>query len=277
MSAPEHRILDKLKKLLAQAEGTDNEHEADAFLSQAQAMASRHSIDLALARRALAKTQKREQPTQRTIPIGEARSLGNARFVNLFLAVASNNDCKTNIASNSTFLVAYGFPSDIEVAETLYMHLAVQMAEAAKAFLAAGDWRGEKTWDPRRGWVAVNAKAARLTFYDAFIDRIAARLTAARQQAEAQAEADLQAEREAHSQAGRDASAPSAALVLADKRAEVNDFYKSTSNARGSWGGSRAVGASSSARRAGRRAGDAARLHPTQAMPSSRKQLPPTD
>ena len=32
------RIIDKIGKLLAQAEGTSNEHEADAFVSRAQEM-----------------------------------------------------------------------------------------------------------------------------------------------------------------------------------------------------------------------------------------------
>ena len=44
------RLVDRIGKLLAQAEGTDNEHEAAAFVERAQALATAYAVDLELAR-----------------------------------------------------------------------------------------------------------------------------------------------------------------------------------------------------------------------------------
>jgi hypothetical protein len=44
------RLVDRVGKLLAQAEGTDNEHEAAAFVERAQQLATEHAVDLELAR-----------------------------------------------------------------------------------------------------------------------------------------------------------------------------------------------------------------------------------
>ncbi|MEO6794476.1 MAG: DUF2786 domain-containing protein, partial [Mycobacterium sp.] len=43
-------MLARIAALLRQAEGTDNAHEADAFMSAAQRLATATSIDLAVAR-----------------------------------------------------------------------------------------------------------------------------------------------------------------------------------------------------------------------------------
>ena len=40
------RLVDRVGKLLAQAEGTDNEHEAAAFVERAQQLATEHAVDL---------------------------------------------------------------------------------------------------------------------------------------------------------------------------------------------------------------------------------------
>ena len=42
--------MDKIGKLLAQAEGTSNEHEAEAFVTRAQELATAYAVDLELAR-----------------------------------------------------------------------------------------------------------------------------------------------------------------------------------------------------------------------------------
>lgn len=256
-------ILDKISKVLAKAENTDNEHEADAFLAQAQRMATAHSIDLAVARRHVAKAQRREAPVQKTVDIGAPRAVGNARMVSLFVAIADNNDVTCNVAHNSTFVVAFGFPSDIEVVETLYAHVAFQMVQAANDYLRSGEHKDEYVWNPRREtFTAPSAKTARLSFYDAFTGRIRTRLRVARAHAETDA-------------AGADVGAGTGtALVLADKRAEVADFYRRTSTARGTWRGSRGSTASSrAARRAGARAGDRARLSATPTLPGGRREV----
>jgi hypothetical protein len=44
------KMLARIAALLRQAEGTDNQHEADAFMAAAQRLATATSIDLAVAR-----------------------------------------------------------------------------------------------------------------------------------------------------------------------------------------------------------------------------------
>lgn len=261
-------ILNRIAKVLALAESTDNEHEADAFMKKAQEMATQHSIELAVARRHVAKSQQRETPTMRTIEIGVSKSVGNAKMVELFLAIARTNDLTCNIAHNSTYVIAFGFPSDIEVVETLYMHIAHQMVGGANAYLKTGAHRDEVVYDPRtRRYRTPSGRAARLAFYDAFTSRIAARL----QEAATAAENAIENARLA------DADEPESvgtALVLADKRAEISDFYANTSDARGSWRGGRSkVATPNSARAAGRKAGNSARLSAMPTLPGGKKSL----
>lgn len=261
-------ILEKIAKVLAKAENTDNEHEADAFLAHAQFLASKHSIDLAQARRHVAKSQQRETPTMRTIDIGAPRAVGNAKMVSLFLTIGRANDVKCNIAHNSTYVVAFGFPSDIEVAEALYAHLVPQMVQAANAYLKTGAFRDEVVYDRRNHeFRAPSARAARLSFYDAFISRIADRLAEAKAKAEQAFDTEVEGE--------TTETSTSSALVLAEKKAEIEEFYSAKSTARGSWRGNRrsASTVSSSATSAGFAAGDRARLTATPTLPGGRQAL----
>jgi hypothetical protein len=57
------------------AEGTDNTHEAEAFMAAAQRLATATSIDLAVARSHSAMRTAAQAPVQRTIGIGTARKL----------------------------------------------------------------------------------------------------------------------------------------------------------------------------------------------------------
>ena len=73
------KMLARIAALLRQAEGTDNPHEADAFMAAAaQRLATATSIDLAVARSHAAKRTKAQTPVQRTITIGNAGTRGCA-------------------------------------------------------------------------------------------------------------------------------------------------------------------------------------------------------
>lgn len=259
-------ILEKIAKVLAKAERTDNEHEADAFFKHAQLLASRHSIDLARARSTIAKSEKREEPIQRTITVGAKGAMGNARMVSLFLEIARANDLKCNIAHNSTYVVAFGFPSDIEVTEALYANLVHQMVEGANAYLKSGAHKDDAVWCYRTGqFKPVNGRTARLNFYDSFTSRIGGRLSEAKREAEAAAKA-ADEDRQVELSSGTE-------LVLAEKKAEVDAFYEKRSNARGSWrGGSRSTNSGSqSARNAGWAAGGNARMGSNTSLPAAKK------
>ena len=163
--------------------------------------------------------------------------------------IANANDVKCDVASNSTFVYAYGFAEDIDASHALYASLVMQMVRASEAYIASGTHRPTPTI------------TARINFQLAFGARIGKRLSEAREQAQ----------REATS--GRD-SRPGTAIALRDKDIELKDFYRETSEARGTWRATSATaGYSSSARRAGDRAGRRARLGNSPELAGARSAL----
>lgn len=243
------KLLARIAALLRQAEGTDNPHEADAFLSAAQRLATASSIDLAVARSHAAKRSPAQGPIQRTVTIGAAGTKGLRTYVQLFVLIASANDVRCDIASNSTFLYAYGFAEDIDATHALYASLVVQMVRASDAYLASGAHRPTPTI------------TARLNFQLAFGARVGQRLAEAREEARNEATKDRR-------------RPPGTAIALRDKDLELRDYYHTTSKARGTWQAHRAsAGYSSAARRAGDRAGRRARLGNSPELPGSRSAL----
>jgi Protein of unknown function (DUF2786) len=230
------KMLARIAALLRQAEGTDNAHEAEAFMAAAQRLATATSIDLAVARSHATERTKAQTPVQRTITIGNAGTRGLRTYVQLFTAIAHANDVKCDIASNSTFVYAYGFAEDIDASHALYASLVTQMVKASEAYIASGAHKPTPTI------------TARINFQLAFGARIGQRLAEAREQARREATRGRRRE-------------PGTAIALRDKDLELKDFYRETSEARGTWRPTSATaGYSSSARRAGDRAGKRARL-----------------
>jgi hypothetical protein len=229
-------MLARIAALLRQAEGTDNQHEADAFMAAAQRLATATSIDLAVARAHSEQRTKAQLPVQRTITIGNAGTRGLRTYVQLFVLIAQANDVKCDVASNSTFVYAYGFAEDIDASHALYASLVLQMVKASETYIGSGAHRPTPTI------------TARINFQLAFGARVGQRLVQARE------EAQLAATK------GRD-SQPGTAIALRNKDIELKDFYRQTSAARGTWRATSATaGYSSAARRAGDRAGRNARL-----------------
>ncbi len=167
----------------------------------------------------------------------------------LFVLIAAANDVRCDIATNSTFLYAYGFTEDIDATHALYASLVVQMVRASDAYLATGAHRPTPTI------------TARLNFQLAFGARVGQRLAEAREQAQQEVAKDR-------------SRAPGTAIALRDKEVELRDFYRSASKARGTWRASSAsAGYSSAARRAGDRAGRRARLGNSPELPGARSAL----
>ncbi|MFM9378374.1 DUF2786 domain-containing protein [Gordonia sp. VNK21] len=259
----DEKLLTRIGGLLRQAEGTDNEHEAQAFMAAAQRLATASSIDLAVARAHDPALRKRSVPITRKITVGQAGKRGLRTFVQLFVQIARANDITCDVASNSTYVIAYGFEADIDAVQALYASLVVQMVAASSAYLKSGEYKNQtarqvvtRTEGRRRRRVVeekpLSPITARLNFQSAFAERIGARLARARDEEREQALARDQAEGAARS---------STAIALRDKEIEVADYYSSASQARGTWRPSSAsAGYSSAARRAGDRAGRRARL-----------------
>ena len=271
--------LTRIAALLRKAEGTDNSHEADAYLQAAQRLATLASVDLAVARAHTRGAERRATPVQRTVQIGEAGKRGLRTYVQLFLAIAHANDLTCDVARNSTLVFAYGFEPDIDAVEALYASLVVQMVRASDAFISAGGHTADlvhrrtgSTSAPggrrRISWESrpVHPTSARITFHQAFAVRVAERLHAARAAARAEAVA---ADPVPVGQSG------SVEIVLRDRELELADHYRSNSRARGTWSGHRPVGAfSASSAAAGDRAGRRARLGGEAAIGGSAPALP---
>ncbi|BDH55697.1 hypothetical protein MTP03_06360 [Tsukamurella sp. PLM1] len=172
------------------------------------------------------------------------------------------------MASNSTFVFAYGFAEDVDACEALYASLVIQMVRASDAYLRSGAHKSETVQQlyedrrTRRRWVEtkpVAAVTARINFQSAFAARIGARLAEARAAETAQATAQGE---------------PGTAVALRDKELELKSFYREQSSARGRWRGSSAsAGYSDGARRAGDRAGRSARLGDTSELGGGRGEL----
>jgi len=243
------KMLARIAALLRQAEGTDNANEAEAFMAAAQRLATATSIDLAVARAHSATRSAAQAPTQRTITIGEPGTRGLRTYVQLFAVIAAANDVRCDVASNSTFVYAYGFPEDIDASHALYASLVVQMVRTCDAYLATGAHRPTPTI------------TARLNFQLAFGTRIGQRLAQARDEAQREATKDRK-------------TAPGTTIALRNKEVELCDYYREESKARGTWRASRAsAGYSSAARRAGDRAGRQARLGASPELPGARTRL----
>ncbi|MFE7745888.1 DUF2786 domain-containing protein [Nocardia sp. NPDC057455] len=266
------RMLTRIGGLLRKAEATDNEHEAEAFLAAAQRLATKSSIDLAVARAHIAGRERRPTPVQRVVPIGEPGKRGLRTYVQLFVAIAAANDVRCDVARTSTQVYAYGFDSDIDTCEALYASLLVQMVRASDQYIKSGAYKSatvekivvEKRWGRpvrRRVQAPVAGVTARLNFQMAFAARIGRRLT--------EVKAEVVAE-----VSPREAEATGTALALRAKEIELTDFYAETSEARGTWRGPQAsAGHSAAARAAGDRAGRAARIGTSPELPAARRKL----
>ncbi len=263
------KMLTRIGGLLRQAESTDNPHEAEAFMTAAQRLATAMSIDLTVARAHTADRERRPAPTQRVIEIGEPGRKGLRTYVELFVWIARANDVTCDVTRTSTQVFAYGFDTDIDTCQALYTSLVVQMVRACDLYLSEGGHRGAvaqrvvtRTVRGRRVRRLEDRPlatiTARLEFQSAFAERIGARLLEARQ--------ETIAEREREDSAGT-------ALALRDKDLELTDYYRSQSRARGTWR-NQTASYSADARAAGDRAGRQARLGGSAELPGARARLP---
>lgn len=264
-------------QLLAQADGSTHEAEKLVCFERAQALASRHSIDLAVARAASERSLQRETPTQTHVTIGKHGQRALAWYVELYCAIARNNDLKITISPNSVGVTLYGFPSDIAVAQAIYMHAITAMIQLGDAYLKKGDYKKDVrslrvkirtlnpdysefsygAWAPAKynyHWTyvekSVSGMTARQNFYRGFVQKIGDRLEEAKRAAEA---VELTYEQVA-SMPKPDFGVISTALVLADKKREVDEYYTGRIGGRrlGSWRGSRSPVYSGTAAAAGR-------------------------
>lgn len=229
----------RIRALLTKAEGTDNEHEAAAFLAKAHELMVRHSIDEAKVRadgRAATRT-----PAVRHVHIRPG-SVGFQARADLFFSVARALDLASWWRPSSGRLTVAGFAEDTASAEALFTSLLLQLDTAAAAALRSDDrpWVWDhKAYEYRR----LNGRTYRVSFMAGYVDRVTARLAAAARASRETVAADT----------------PGSALALRDKKAQVDEWVKTNVTL----GAARSRGAANidaSAYSAGARAGATAAL-----------------
>jgi hypothetical protein len=157
----DQRMLDRVRALLAKAESTDFEEEADAFTAKAQELMARHRIDHALL---VATTGKRDQPVSRRVSIDNPY---DAPKTLLLQVVAGANSCRAVWMKRFGFTTIVGFPTDLDSTELLFTSLLVQATRAMTQAKPSVDGYGRNT-----------TRSFRQSFLTAYASRIGERLSA---------------------------------------------------------------------------------------------------
>ncbi|MGI9051172.1 MAG: DUF2786 domain-containing protein [Ilumatobacteraceae bacterium] len=125
--AADDPVLVKVRALLAQAESTTFEAEAEAFTAKAQELMARHAIDAALL---WAASPRDERPTSIRVaiddPYADIKSL-------LLQHVARHSRCRGVWDAQHGLSTVIGFASDVAAAELLFTSLLVQSQSALRA------------------------------------------------------------------------------------------------------------------------------------------------
>lgn len=132
------KTLDRIAKVLNQAENAATPEEAAVFMEKAQKLSTLAQIDLAVARAHTVDKQKREEVVvdQRMKVNPYSRRFNRKYFLDLAAAIANANDCRELYGEHDLYLT--GFPSDIEVVEALFGILSVQMVSECDQALKNG-------------------------------------------------------------------------------------------------------------------------------------------
>ena len=254
-------------KLLRKAEQT-TAGEAEALWQKAQELATRHSIDLALARLADERAHQREVVEERSVVIGRKGQHHITLLRHLFVVIAQVNDVTVLVRGADPQVYPIGMPEDLDATQALFTSLAAQMSAAADQWLSSENYAREVA---RAGRAKPAKTTSRGHFYEGFISRVGARLQAAHDQAVDEALAAAGQPAAADSAAGAPGRGPSTAggelsstaLALRAKHEAVNDFlaaHHPRLGVRRLTRRSRPTVTAQSSRRRGRQAADRASL-----------------
>jgi hypothetical protein len=158
-SAPNDPLLERVRALLAQAESTTFEAEAEAFTAKAQELMTRHAIDRALV---AAHAGRSEGPITIRLPIDDPYV--DAKSV-LLHWVAQNSRCRSVFHGSFAMCSVVGFAADVAATEVLFTSLLVQAQTAMQAAAA--------TAPPG---ARARSRSFRSAFLVAYADRIGERL-----------------------------------------------------------------------------------------------------
>lgn len=175
-SAPDDRMLARIRALLAKAESTEFAEEAEALSARAQELMAKHSIDHALL---AAQSGDREEPSGRRIPVDGPYEEPKGTLLNV---IALANRCRAVWSKNVGLMTVVGFPADMDAVELLFTSLLVQ---ANTAMLRAGGKKDE--------FGRSRTRAFRQSFLVSYAIRIGERLEEATAHATAEAVDELAA------------------------------------------------------------------------------------
>ena len=163
----EDRILDKVMKLLAQAEHKNTgPEEAEAFYAKAQSLITQYQLDAAVAKAKAGTTYNRSNVVRVNVAIASTYFNPDAQ---LLAQVARANDCEVVITSGygTKRATLMGLEEDVKIVEALFASLYMQMARQAKSVKNPDPW-------------STNHYVARSSFRFGFATKIGERLRAAK-------------------------------------------------------------------------------------------------
>ena len=161
-SGPEHPKLAQVRALLAKAESTEFDEEAEAMSAKAQELISRHALD-----RLMADGPSRDRSDLEVRRLWLDAPYVRAKMV-LVSAVATANRCRAASADRLGFSVVVGAAADLDAVELLVTSLLVQ----ANAAMLRHGHRTSASGGNR-------TKSFRQSFLTAYATRIGERLSAA--------------------------------------------------------------------------------------------------
>lgn len=170
---PDQKLLIKVRMMLAKAESTPYEEEADTFTAAAQKLMARHSIDRAMLDEAERATRRVGGPA--AIRVGVDRPYEDAKF-SLLAAVARANRCRAVWHQGLGFGTVVGFEADLRAVELLQASLLVQATSAMRAQGSRTNRYGES-----------RTRSFRRSFLTGFAHRIGERLAVAAREETAEA------------------------------------------------------------------------------------------
>jgi hypothetical protein len=175
------RTLARVRKLLAKAERTDNEHERATFMAAAASLMAKYGID------SLEPGPARQQPANRIVTLPDPWAREKARLVSLVAQAVRCRPLLIGRGDGGQRVHVFGFAADLERADLLATSLLLQMASGLARVRPPSD--AVRAY--RRSWML------------GFTDEVYRLL------------------RDAETHASERAPGMSTALVLADRHAEV--------------------------------------------------------
>ncbi|HTU76827.1 MAG TPA: DUF2786 domain-containing protein [Trebonia sp.] len=169
----DERMLSRIRALLAKAESTEFEQEAEALSARAQELMAKYSIDHALL---AARAGENQEPGGRRIAVDNPYEGPKTTLLN---TVAEANRCRAIWSQGVGLVTVVGFPADLGAVELLFTSLLVQ---ANTAMMRAGGRKDELGRSRTR--------AFRQSFLVSYAIRIGERLAEAATQAEREALAE---------------------------------------------------------------------------------------